>query len=166
MPEEILKKEILETKKKINGLEKDIKGAKGPGAGKLQKSAQDSIVRLKGDLKNKEIELQDLTIPEVGEKEILEMIEVAASSEEVGEIEDGFEGEVPKSIEEAIANRRQELSAGPKNLKQYPELRWKKTSLEEVLTVQKKDMALPPEKRRLVGHDEKKGIALIKPEIK
>jgi len=158
MSEETVRNEIIETKKKIKGLEKDIKDAKGPGAGKVQKSAQDSVTRLKGDLKKKEVELQDLTVPEVSEKEILQMIEVAAVTEELGEIEDSFQEEVPESIKKALENRKQELSAEPKNLKQYPELRWKKATLEEVLKAQ--------EENRLVGHDPKKGIALIKPKGK
>ena len=166
---EILRKDVIEDKKKIVGLKKDIKDAKGTEASKIQQSAQESIKNLTKGLQEKETELDSLTLPEANEEEVLQMIEIAATSEEVGEIEGSFEGEIPQNIQEAIEDRRQELSAGPKNLRQYPELRWKKTSLEEVMEVQKEDMELPPGKQhlaRLVGHDEKKGIALIKPKRK
>lgn len=172
MSEETLGKEIIETKKKISGLKNDIKKAKGPGASKIQAGAQESIGKLEVTLKQKEEELKGLTIPEVTEKEVLQMIEVAATSEEVGEIEDGFEGEIPDGIKEALEDRKQELSAEPKNLKTYPELRWKKTTKEEVADVQKEDLEIikknPKDlhKCRLVGYDEKRGVALIKPKVK
>ncbi len=172
MSAEIVENEILEIKKKIRGLKKDIKDAKGPEAGKIQKSSQEGIDKLKKKLKGKEDELEGFTASEVTEKEVLQMIEVAATSEEVGDIENSFEGEIPEDIKEVLENRKQELSAEPKNLKQYPELRWKKTSAEKVAKVQKEDLALLKENPknlhlcRLVGHDAKKGIALIKPKKK
>ncbi len=172
MSVESVEKKILEIKKKIAGLEKDTENAKGPEAGKIQKDAQDSINKLKAKLKEKEDELQGLTIPEVTEKEVLQMIELAATSEEIGEIEDSFEEEIPDGIKKAVEDRRQELSAEPKNLKQYPELRWKKVTPEEVAKVQKEDLDRLKENPkalkdcRLVGYDEKKGIALIKPKKK
>lgn len=172
MPVETTTKETLEIKKKIRGLEKDMKDAKGPEAGKVQKDAQDSIKKLKKTLKGKEDELEGLASPEVTEEEVLQMIEVAATSEEVGEIENSFEGEIPEDIKKVLDDRKQELSAEPKNSRQYPELRWKKVSDEEVAKVQKEDLALLKENPknlhlcRLVGHDSKKGIALIKPKVK
>lgn len=172
MSVEILESEILKIKKKIIGLKKDIQAARGPGADKIQAGAQESIGKLEVTLKKKEEELQGLRIPEVTEKEVLQMIEVAATSEEVGEIEDSFEDEIPDNIKKAIENRKQELSAEPKNLKQYPELRWKKATKEEVAEVQKEDLDIIKKnpknlhKCRLVGYDEKKGIALIKPKVK
>lgn len=154
----VLEGDIIEVKKKIVGLKKDIKDATGTEAGKIQKSAQGSIDKLSKELKDKESELGTLKLPEVTDKEVLEMIEFAATVEEVDEIEGSFEDEIPDDIKEVIENRRNELSAETKNLVQYPELRWKKASIEEVMKAQ--------DEGRLVGHDPKKGIALIKPKKK
>ncbi|MCH8985789.1 MAG: hypothetical protein IIB04_04145, partial [Acidobacteria bacterium] len=62
--------------------------------------------------------------------------EVCASDitvEEIDEIEQSFEDEIPEDIKEVLEDRKQELSAEPKNLSQYPELRWKKTDIKEVM---------------------------------
>ena len=169
---EIVEGEILEIKNKIKGLKKDIKDATGPEASKAQASAQESINKLGAKLKEKEAELEGLTASEVTEKEVLQMIEVAATVEEVDGIEGDFQEEIPDDIKKALENRKKELSAEPANLKQYPELRWKKVSAEEVTKIQKEDLELLKENPkalkdcRLVGYDEKKGIALIKPKKK
>lgn len=158
MPEEGingLEEEVVGIKKKVSGLKKDIKDATGPEASKIQHSAQTSINKLTKQLKAKEDELESLKLPEVTENEVLEMIEFAAISEELDDIKDSFDGEIPEEIQKAIEDRKQEMSANPKNLKQYPELRWKKASIEEVMKAQ--------EEGRLIGHAPKKGIALIKP---
>ena len=159
------KKKLSKIRKKSMALKKTLKMQLGQRqarlnnqpkkASKTQQSAQESIKKLTDKLKAKEDEFESLSLPEVTENEVLVMIEVAATSEELGEIEDSFEGDIPEEIQKSIEDRKQEMSANPKNLKQYPELRWKKASIEEVMKAQKEC--------RLVGHDPKKGIALIKP---